>query len=95
MNPQLLKETLQSKNDSFILFYSDECVHCGIAKPIIQEHATKKIIPVHRIEETTNNGEIFEIFKVNFYPTLIHINSGRVLKYVGVEAIVQMIKNSK
>ena len=95
MNTQLLKETLQSKTDSFILFYSDECVNCGFAKPIIQEHATKKMIPVHRIEETTNNGEIFDVFNVNFYPTLIHIKNGRVLKYVGVEAIVQMVKNSK
>jgi len=95
MNTQLLKEALQSKNDSFILFYSDDCVHCGIAKPIIQEHATKQMIPVHKIEETTNNGEIFEMFKVDFYPTLIHIKSGRVLKYVGVDSIAQMIKNNK
>jgi len=95
MNTQLLKETLQSKTDSFILFYSEDCIHCGMAKPIIQEHATKKMIPVHRIEETTNNGEIFDVFNVNFYPTLIHIKNGRVLKYVGVEAIVQMVKNSK
>ena len=95
MNKQLLKELLQSEKDSFILFYSEDCIHCGMAKPLIQEHATKKMTPVHRIEETTNNGEIFDMFKVNFYPTLIYIKSGRVLKYVGVEAIVQMIKNSK
>ena len=95
MNKQLLKEILQDKNDNFILFYSEDCIHCGIARPIIQEHAAKKMIPVHRIEETTNNGDIFNMFNVDFYPTLVHIKSGRVLKYVGVDDIVQMIKNSK
>jgi hypothetical protein len=95
MNKQLLKEILQDKNDSFILFYSEDCIHCGIAKPIIQEHASKKMIPVYRIEETTNNGDIFDMFNVDFYPTLVHIKSSRVLKYVGVDDIAQMIKNNK
>lgn len=95
MDKQLLREILQDKNDKFILFYSEDCIHCSIAKPLIQEHASKKMIQVHRIEETTNNGDIFDMFKVDFYPTLIHIKNGRVLKYVGVDPIAQMIKNNK
>jgi hypothetical protein len=95
MNKQILKEILQDKNDKFILFYSEDCIHCSITKPIIQEHAAKKMIPVHRIEETTNNGDIFDMFKVDFYPTLIHIKDGRALKYVGVDPIVEMIKSQK
>lgn len=95
MDKQLLKEILQDKNDKFILFYSEDCIHCSIAKPLIQEHASKKMTQLHRIEETTNNGDIFDMFKVDFYPTLIHIKNGRVLKYVGVDPIAQMIKNDK
>jgi thioredoxin-related protein len=95
MNKQLLKELLQSEKDSFILFYSDDCIHCGIAKPILQEHASKKMVPVYKIEEVANNEHIFDIFGVDSYPTLFHIKSGRLLKYEGVDSIVQMIKNSK
>jgi len=92
---KIITEAIDKKQTLFYLFYSDTCIHCELAKPIIQEYASKKMIPLHRIEEVNNNGKLFDMFKIDYYPTLIYIKEGRVLKYEGVEPIVEMLKSQK
>ena len=90
---QIITESINNKQTVFYLFHSDTCANCSLARPILQEQASKHMIPLHKIEDADNNGSLFDLFEVDVYPTLIYIKEGRVLKYVGLESIVGMLKN--
>jgi thiol-disulfide isomerase/thioredoxin len=92
MNKQILTEILESKDNSVFFFKADWCGHCKEVFPTIKKYCTKNSLPLHEIND---DEEINSVFKVEFYPTLIILNEGKLLKYVGNQKINEFISNGK
>ena len=90
MNKQLLIEALDNKKDVIFFFNSDSCGACSEVKPLVEQFAKNKSKSLFMdVKEGTPNSEYLEkICGVEFYPTLILLDSSGTLKrYVGKNQI--------
>jgi hypothetical protein len=90
MNKQLLIEALDNKKDVIFFFNSDSCRACSEVKPLVEQFAKSKSKSLFMdIKEGTLDSEYLEKFcGVEFYPTLILLDSSGTLKrYVGKNQI--------
>ena len=94
MNKQLLIEALDNKKDLIFFFNSNICCACSEIKPLVEQFAKTKNKSLYmNITEGTPDSEYLEKFcGVEFYPTLIFLDSSGTLKrYVGKNQIKNII----
>lgn len=94
MNKQLLIEALDNKKDVIFFFNSDSCGACSEVKPLVEQFAKSKNKSLFMdIVEGTPDSEYLEKFcSIEFYPTLILLESSGTLKrYVGKNQIKSII----
>ena len=94
MNKQLLIEALDNKKDVIFFFNSNSCGACSEIKPLVEQFAKSKTKSVFMdVVEGTLDSEYLEKFcGIEFYPTLILLESSGVLKrYVGKNQIKNII----
>ena len=94
MNKQLLIEALDNKKDVIFFFNSTNCKACSEVKPLIEQFIkTKNKSLFVNVTEGTPDSEYLEKFcNIEFYPTLILLDSSGTLKrYVGKNQIKNII----
>ena len=94
MNKQLLIEALDNKKDVIFFFNSNSCGACSDIKPLVEEFAKNKTKSLFMdVVEGTPDSEYLEKYcGIEFYPTLILLESSGVLKrYVGKNQIKSII----
>jgi thioredoxin-related protein len=93
MNKQLLIEALDNKKDVIFFFNSNSCRACSEVKPLVEQFASTSKSLFMDIKEGTSDSEYLEKFcGVEFYPTLILLDSSGTLKrYVGKNQIQNLI----
>ena len=94
MNKQLLIEALNNKKDVIFFFNSTSCKACSEVKPLIEQFAKIKNKSLFvNVTESSPDSEYLEKFcNIEFYPTLILLDSSGALKrYVGKNQIKSII----
>ena len=94
MNKQLLIEALDNKKDVIFFFNSNSCGACSEIKPLVEQFTKSKTKSVFMdVVEGTLDSEYLEKFcGIEFYPTLILLESSGALKrYVGKNQIKNII----
>ena len=94
MNKQLLIEALDNKKDVIFFFNSKSCKACSEVKPLIEQFAKVKNKSLFvNVTEGSPDSEYLEKFcNIEFYPTLILLDSSGALKrYVGKNQIKSII----
>ena len=94
MNKQLLIEALNNKKDVIFFFNSTSCKACSEVKPLIEQFAKIKNKSLFvNVTEGSPDSEYLEKFcNIEFYPTLILLDSSGALKrYVGKNQIKSII----
>ena len=89
MNKKLLVENLENKQNIILFFNSSHCGACQTAKPIVEKIVkSKKDYLYSNITEGSLDSEQLEKFcGVEFYPTLVIIENGKVKRYVGLKQL--------
>lgn len=90
----ITENIIPNKEQALILFYSNNCVHCGEIKEHLNKLVENKKIHYFQIEEFEDydsGQELSSLFEVNYFPTLVQINKGGYKVHVGVKKIKQVI----
>ncbi len=92
MNKKLLIENLENKQNVILFFNSSHCKVCETAKPIVEKIVKSKQNYLYsNITEDSKDSEQLEKFcGVEFYPTLVIIENGKVNRYVGLKQLNEL-----
>lgn len=86
MDKKLLTEILKTK-DTVTFFYADWCGGCKVARPMIQEIASKLGFELININEDT---DLETSFSIDYYPHVILSSKGKIKHYPGLHSIKEL-----
>lgn len=93
MNKQLLKESINNKDNLILYFTKQGCYHCNNILPVIEEiKQSKPNYIYHKLNHEDDETKLIESFcNVDCFPTLIIINEGKYQKFIGSKNIKNII----
>jgi len=90
MNKQLLKEIVDSGQKHYLYFFADYCDACKVLKPKLKGVVDQKILHEINGEE---DPELMRFFKVQYYPSVVKVESGNWMLWQGSDVIENHLIN--